>query len=369
MSTIQALDFAVKQGQLHQTKFITKTYSENLASNQVLFEIESFSLTSNNITYAVMGEKMNYWKFFPCQTGYGIIPAWGFAKVVHSSHPEMKVGQRFYGYYPMSTHLLVHVDKVGSLGFIDVSEHRKTLPKIYNYYTNVALDPAITPKTEELIAILRPLFATSFLIDDFLAEKEFFHSSQIILTSASSKTAQALACLLAHRKKEKEQDFQVIGLTGSRNADFVKDLGHYDQVLSYDSIAELDADKKSVVVDFTGNHQTQFDLQVHLNQNLAYNCLVGLVDWQNHRGKEPLPKRGELFFAPTHAEKRQKEWGLPGFHEKLGIAWQIFLEAIQSSILIRNCQGRDALQKLYLDMLNGQINPSHGDMVSLGKAP
>ena len=128
---------------------------------------------------------MNYWKFFPTQFGYGIIPAWGLANVVISNHPDVQVGQRFYGYYPMSSHLLVTISNVSSKGFVDNTEHRQALPPIYNFYTNTEQDPTFTPETENLISIFRPLFVTSFLIDAHLAEQNFYKTSQILITSAT----------------------------------------------------------------------------------------------------------------------------------------------------------------------------------------
>lgn len=34
-----------------------------LKDQEVLFEIERFSFTSNNVTYAVVGDKIGYWNF------------------------------------------------------------------------------------------------------------------------------------------------------------------------------------------------------------------------------------------------------------------------------------------------------------------
>ncbi len=365
MAAINALDFVVKIDDLQQVKYVEKNYSDELSSNQVLLEIDKFSFTSNNITYGVVGEKMNYWKFFPTQSGYGIIPAWGLANVVISNHPDIKVGQRFYGYYPMSSHLLVTISKVSSKGFVDNTEHRQALPSIYNYYTNTDQDPAFAPETEELITIFRPLFVTSFLIDDHLAEQNFYKTTQILVTGASSKTAQALASLLAHRKKENRLNFNLLGLTSKKNVEFVKQLGCYDQTISYEELAHLNCNEKLVVIDFTGNHSIQFQLQTLLKENLVYNCLVGLVDWQNLEGENQLPQKGEFFFAPAYAEKRQKEWGASGLQQKIGIAWQQFVDAIQSTISIKGHLGVQELEKLYSDMLNGKINPRHGNIVSL----
>ncbi len=365
MATISALDFVVKVDDLQKAKFVTKTYAEELSSNQVLLEIDKFSFTSNNITYSVVGERMNYWQFFPTQPGYGIIPVWGLANVIISNHPDIRVGQRFYGYFPMSSHLLVTINNISSKGFVDSTEHRQTLPPIYNFYTNTAYDPTFTQETEELISIFRPLFITSFLIDDHLAEQHFYNATQILLTSASSKTAQALACLLAHRKKENHLNFNIIGLTSRKNVAFVKQLGWYDQILSYDEIAQLNSTQKFIVVDFAGNHNNQFQLQTLLKDNLLYNCLVGLVDWQNLEGETPLPRKGEFFFAPTYAEKLQKEWGSAGLQQKIGIAWQQFINGIQPVFSIKEYVGQEQLEQLYLDMLNGKIYPKHGNMASL----
>ena len=367
MAAINALDFIVKIDDLQRAKFVEKPYPNELSSNQVLLEIDLFSFTSNNITYGVVGEQMNYWKFFPTQPGYGIIPAWGLANVVVSNHPDVQVGQRFYGYYPMSSHLLVTVSNVSSKGFVDNAEHRQALPPIYNFYTNTEQDPAFTPKTEKLISVFRPLFVTSFLIDNYLAERNFYEATQILITSASSKTAQALACLLAHRKKANALNLNLLGLTSKKNIEFVKQLDWYDQTINYDEIAQLDSNKKFVVVDFTGNHNTQFQLQTLLNKNLVYNCLVGLVDWQNLKGENPLPKKGEFFFAPAHAEKRQREWGLSGFQQKVGIAWHQFMDTVQSTIVIKEHVGVQGLEKLYLDILNGKIDPKYGNIVSLNR--
>ena len=366
MPTINALDFTVKLDAIQKSQVVSKTYSDELSSNQVLLAIEKFSFTSNNITYGVLGDQMNYWKFFPTQqAGYGIIPAWGMAKVIISNHPDVQFEQRFYGYYPMSTHLMVTLDKVSDFGFADRAEHRRGLPSIYNFYSNTKNDPSFTPETEDLISIFRPLFITSFLIDDHLADEGFYNATQIILTSASSKTAQALACLLAKRKKENGLNFNLLGLTSTKNVDFVKQLGWYDQTVSYDEISNLDTNMKSIIVDFTGNHSVQYQLQTLLNDNLVYNCLVGLVDWKNLKGEKRLPKKGIVFFAPTYAEKRQKEWGIAGFQQKIGIAWQQFISAIQSIISIKEYAGPDQLQQLHLDMLLGKIDPKDGNMVRL----
>ncbi|HAP59726.1 MAG TPA: DUF2855 domain-containing protein, partial [Cytophagales bacterium] len=92
MPATQVLDFIVDQKDLSNTQTLEKTYPEELAPDQVLLKVDKFAFTANNITYGVAGERMSYWKFFPTQEGYGIIPTWGFADVVASNHPEIAVG-------------------------------------------------------------------------------------------------------------------------------------------------------------------------------------------------------------------------------------------------------------------------------------
>lgn len=360
-----AKDFIVDLKNYQSAKLVDKSYPDTLEPNQVLFKIDKFSFTSNNITYAIVGNRIGYWKFFPTEEGYGIIPAWGYADVVASTHPDVKEGDRYYGYYPMSSHLLVNPAKVQPIGFFDGSSHRAGLAPIYNYYTNVSQDPMYVAEAEDLQSIYRPLFTTSFLIDDLFHEQDYFGAQDIVITSASSKTAQALAFLLASRKKEGSLAIEVIGLTSSRNVDFVKQMGWYDQVLSYDQIPQLNDNQPHAAVDFSGNHNTQYTLQTHLGVQLKYNCLVGLVDWQNTEGEQSLPKKGEFFFAPTYAQQRQKDWGLAGFQQRVGLAWKNFSESVKDAIDIAPSVGNDGISQLYLDMLQGKIDPKIGNMVSL----
>lgn len=60
-----------------------------LAPGQIRLRVELFSLTANNITYAAMGEAMDYWRFFPSHdAAWGVIPVWGFGTVTESAHPR-----------------------------------------------------------------------------------------------------------------------------------------------------------------------------------------------------------------------------------------------------------------------------------------
>ncbi len=88
-----------------------------LADGMVRLAVESFSVTSNNVTYAVVGDGFGYWDFFPAPEGFGIVPMWGHARVIESRCPDIAVGERVYGYLPMASHLDVRAGKITASGF------------------------------------------------------------------------------------------------------------------------------------------------------------------------------------------------------------------------------------------------------------
>src|SRR5262249_1780193 len=162
----------------------------------------------NNVTYAVAGDMMSYWSFFPAEAGWGRVPVWGFADVAASRCRGIDAGIRVFGYFPMSTHLVVEPDRGGPAGLADGRPARRPLPAVYNNYSTCAHDPGYRVEDEDALMVFRPLFMTAFVLDDFLAEGGFFAARAVILSSASSKTAVGLAFLL-HRRRACE----VIGLT------------------------------------------------------------------------------------------------------------------------------------------------------------
>src|SRR5665811_2265828 len=123
-------DFLVKRDDLRETRLV-ESDPPALEPGQALLRVESFGLTANNVTYAVMGEAMNYWDFFPAEDGWGRVPMWGFATVERSEAEGIEEGTRVFGYLPPSSHLLVTpVDADGS-GFVDGTPHRAALPSAY----------------------------------------------------------------------------------------------------------------------------------------------------------------------------------------------------------------------------------------------
>jgi len=274
-----------------------------LSEGAVRLRIESFSVTANNITYAIIGDVFGYWNFFPAEGDFGVVPMWGHAIVEESRHPDIAVGERVYGYLPMGTHLDVLPGKVSQSGFTDMAVHRQPMSPIYNQYSRLAADPEHDPAKEAERMLFGPLFKTGFLIEAMLRRERWFGARNIVITSASSKTAMGLASVA----RDLSPDIKRIGLTSSGNVSFVKSTGLYDHVLAYDDVGALPP-SASVCVDFAGNSSMLRSIHDTLAGNLEYSCLVGAthVDARGPNsagasgGTMPGPKP-VLFFAPDHA--------------------------------------------------------------------
>ena len=224
----------VKKDNLAQTQWQLLP-EVDLKEGQIRLRIDHFALTSNNITYAAFGDAMNYWGFYPSGVdGWGIIPVWGFATVTQSLHADIAVGEKLYGYYPMAGSVVLEPTKLNDKSFVDGAAHRKELHPVYNQYMRTATDPFYTPDTEAVQALLRPLFITSWLIDDFFDDNQFFGANVAILSSASSKTAYGTAFQLKQR-----EGIEVIGLTSAGNVAFCESLGCYTRVLTYEQLDHI----------------------------------------------------------------------------------------------------------------------------------
>jgi hypothetical protein len=120
-------DFLVRRTDLRECRFVDVPVPDEteLQPGQALLKVDCFAFTANNVTYGVVGEMMSYWSFFPAEAGWGRIPVWGFGDVLQSDHQDVAPGERFWGYFPMSPHLVVQPDHATPGGFVDAAPHRR----------------------------------------------------------------------------------------------------------------------------------------------------------------------------------------------------------------------------------------------------
>jgi hypothetical protein len=360
------MDFLVDRADLRRCKFVSAPGPDDieLQPGQVLVEVAKFGFTSNNITYGAFGEAMNYWAFFPAPDGWGRIPVWGFGDVIRSNHDAIPERERIFGYLPMSTHLIVQPEKVTEAGFVDGSPHRSALPATYQQYTRVKGDPGYDEAYEDQQAIFRPLFMTSFLIDDFLAENDFFGASAVLLASASSKTALGVAFLLSRRQGAR---CEVIALTSPSNVEFCERLGYYDRVLTYEAVRSLPPDTPTVLVDMAGDGELLHAVHTQLGDSLQHSCIVGATHWEARSTEGDLPgPTPEFFFAPTRVEKRLHDWGSDELAKRYGEANGAFLPSVERWMKITYGRGPAAVEDTYRQMLEGQMKPEEGHILALG---
>ena len=382
---MSTLNFLVQKDKIHQAQ-LREVPDAPLADGQVRIRVDKFALTSNNITYAAFGDVMNYWNFFPVAAAndggaaMGQIPVWGFGDVTQSNHPGVAVGERLYGYFPMASSVVVQPDRLSPASFYDAAPHRAALHAVYNQYMRCNVDPFYTPASEDIQALLRPLFITSWLIDDFLADNAFFGAQQnsaggsgtgekgvALLSSASSKTAYGTAFVLKDRA-----GIEVVGLTSPGNVAFCESLGCYHRVLTYDQLDKIAADRAAVYVDFAGSADLRKAIHTRFI-NLKYSCSIGGTHVENLGSGKDLPgPRATLFFAPAQIKKRAAEWGPQEFGKRMVQAWFAFTKVAcdpaKPWINVAHHVGEDAVTAAYAHVLKGQGDPRVGHILSLSRS-
>lgn len=352
------MDLMVKRAALGECRLAPADPIE-MAEGEAVLRVDRFSLTANNVTYGAFGDFLKYWEFFPAPAGWGRVPVWGFATVIDSRSDRLKPAERVYGYLPMSTAFKVKPGSRKHGGFSDESAHRTGLAPVYNRYEFTAEDRLYAADTEDLQVLFRPLFVTSFLIDDFIADSESFGASQIVFSSASAKTAYAAAQLLKARGTAK-----VIGLTSPGNLAFVKDLGFYDDVIAYADVRRMDGSIATVFVDIAGEDAVRAAVHGQFRDNLAYSCAVGATHWDAARTSKPLPGPApQMFFAPGVIQKRIADWGAAEFQRRVGEAWRRFLPTAARTTRIVHGRGLEDAARVFADLAGGRAWPGDGHVI------
>ena len=327
-----------------------------LAPGEVRLTLERFALTSNNISYALGGDFLDYWGFFPAEAGWGRLPAMGYGIVSESANPDVAVGGRYFGFFPVGNEHIVQA-QLSRNGFIDAGAHREKHAMAYRTFDKV---PDIERENNNAMLIFRGLFMTSFLAEDFLREQNFIDATQVLITSASSKTSIALAhCLRAN------STMRVNGLTSDANIDFVTSIGEYHDVAAYSDISAMDTEVPTVLMDMAGNPEIVAGIHTHFGESLKYSCSIGATHWDqtSHRVDISGPKP-QFFFAPSQLSKRGKEWGREEFNMRLDTALNTFIEGSKRWLRIEHSRGADTVSDTYSQLVAGKMSPEIGNILS-----
>jgi NADPH:quinone reductase-like Zn-dependent oxidoreductase len=351
----------VRKDKWARTRVVSEPLSGELADNEVLLRIDRFALTANNISYAGAGDLLGYWGFFPAQEGWGRIPAMGWGDVVASAHPDIGVGERVWGFFPFSTHLKILAGNVNAGQFQDVSVHRASYAPVYARFDRAAGNPIYDAAREDQDSLLRGLFMTSWLVEDFMHTNACFGASTCLITCASSKTGIALTYCV-----KKRGDMTTVGITSPGNVAFCKSLGYYDSVITYDALSELDANEAVVVVDMAGSASVLSALHHHYGANMKHSCRIGATHYEEMGAVDNLPgATPEFFFAPAHIQTRSAELGAGPLMMIMGEGYVDFRQHSDAWLKLQYSHGAEAVTQTYQSILAGRADPAIGQIVSL----
>jgi hypothetical protein len=334
-----------------------------LAPGQVRFRIDRFAVTANTVTYAVAGDVLGYWDFFPTgEPGWGCVPAMGWADVVASNHPDVPAGGRYYGWFPMARFVDMTVTPVAD-GLRDDGPHRAAHAPVYRAYVATDRDPLYQAgaDAEDRHALLRGLYITGWLAEDFFADNDWFAAHRVLVLSASSKTAIGFAHCADARP-----GIEVVGVTSSRNHAFTHGLGCYDEVITYDDIRTIPADAPVVSIDMSGSGPVLAAVHSHFGDRLRHSMAIGRSHHEAPPRAEGLPgPKPAFFFAPTQVKKRVQDWGARGYQERIAAAVQGFVDWSRDWLVVQRSSGAAAAAATWRDVHAGRVTPDVGHVVSL----
>lgn len=353
----------VKRDKLRETR-VVESDQKPLEDGQIRVAIDKMGLTANNVSYAVSGDAIGYWKYFPAEGDWGKVPGWAMGDVVESRSDAISEGERLYGFFPMASEVTLEPGRTADDFFMDAAPHRAELPALYNQYRRTRGEPDFLHSLENERCLLFPLFVTSFVLYDYLIDNAFFGAKQVIIGSVSSKTGFGLAHLL---KNDLEVSQKVVGLTSAGNVDFGESLGCCDQIVTYGDEAEIDASLPSAWVDMSGDGPLTSKLHRLLGDNMVESCIVGATHWEAERKREKnLPGASPtFFFAPGHIAKRDAEWGAGEIWRRGSEAGAEIAKSVSDQITVERISGANEVAAIWREMLENNVSPNRGIVIAI----
>ena len=331
-----------------------------LAAGAVRLRLDLFGLTSNNITYAAMGDSFGYWGFFPGPEGWGRPPVWGFATVVQSTVDGIDEGVRYFGYFPLGETLDVMPVRIGPRGFFDGAPHRGSKPLVYNQYADTRTDATYEHAYEMEQVLFRALYPSGWWAADYVHQRQ---PSTVVISSASSKTAIATAHQLGRLGR-----IHRVALTSPRNNAYVRGIGVYEQTFSYDQVNTLSVQAPATYIDFLGRDELTADVHRALGTRLAHSVLVGATDWRDKPGGVQVPIRTvdgpvpELLAVPTYAPQRLQ--ADPELGPTMRRDLRAFYETSRGFVTARRMSGPEAILEGWARLAAGDVAPREGLVLS-----
>ena len=224
--------FTVGRDDLRRTRWLD-TAPVALAPGEARLRIDPFALTSNNVTYGAFGEAMHYWDFFPTgDAGTGLHPGLGLRdrRANRSSRASTSASaSTAIGRWP--TRSFSQPVRVISRRLLRRrARTAASCPRSTTATSAAAATRRTASSTRPERRCCEPLFTTSFLIDDFLADNAFFgaqHGAGLERVEQDRLRDSAFAWRGGAARPARRR---VVGLTSPANLAFTRELGCYDEV-------------------------------------------------------------------------------------------------------------------------------------------
>ncbi|MER7763270.1 DUF2855 family protein [Streptomyces sp. NPDC097619] len=354
MADLESWDLVVRRDDLDAAE-IRPARPAALREGEVRLTAEKFALTAITATYSRLGESdLPFFEAFAAPEGHGRVPTWGYARVTESRHPGVAVGTRYYGFLPLSSEVVLTASPT-ERGFADTAPERDYLHPWYREYL-----PAGEPDAfDDHRLLLRPLYPASFNLAEHLGASDTPRT--VLITSASSKTALALAGLVRDRA-----DLTTVGVTSAAHLEFVRARGLYDRVLTYEDLPTATLGGPVVLVDFTGQAARLFTLYEHFQPVLEDALLVGYT----HPGAEieppdaltdPVPW---IFFTPTQEGLLIGKEGEESYRARYAASEESFVRSTPAWLDVVHASGPEALLTAYRALMSNALPPHTGTVLT-----
>lgn len=143
-----------------------------LAEGEVLVAIDKFGLTTNNVSYAVSGDMIGYWSFYPTEAPWGKVPVWGCASVVAS-----KTGFGLAHMLHNDPQVNVNVVGITSTGNVDFVQAMDCCDDIIIYGDEAQIDASIPSAYVDMSGDIRLTTALHNHLGDNIVESAMVGAS------------------------------------------------------------------------------------------------------------------------------------------------------------------------------------------------
>lgn len=359
-------EFQISKSDFTQVRVIESDFHDHqLANGQILVQVEQFAYTTNNISYAIAGERFGYWKYFPTSNGtddWVVTPVWGFGKVIKTNNSDVTLNSVIYGFLPTADQVILTPTQVSQFAFVENSLHRKDLDLFYNQYEIVTENLHYSRADDNARMVFGPLHQTAFVMLHFLQDSAWKGAEQIIILSASSKTSLGMAYGFCNADAKPT----LVGVTSSKNVESLDRLNLYDEIVSYDNIEGITSDVPTLLIDMSGRNEIINDLFSKLGDQMISCIQVGRTHWTEPRSKSEVPREKiDFFFAPTYMVNKQKEWGKDTYDAALADFVKASTAKISTWLSYISHTSFEDLAKVHQRLSNGSVPPEEATIIQL----